>query len=183
VAQAVTAIVRLAPEWEKPEIRGFCSALEATSRQVPTEVVIHKGRNLIFRQRVGGEEVVIKRFPVSGFRRVVYRFRTSKAVRAFDHAARLFAMGIGTPPPLAAVEVRRGGALLASFYCCRFVRTVGEARLLKQADVPAAKNCSRSSASSSAASTRSGVLHRTSPPVTCCWSPTVPVRSASPFSW
>ena len=136
MTQAVTAIVRLAPEWEQPETRGFCSALESTSRQVPPEAVIHEGRNLIFRQRVGGGEVAIKRFPVSGFRRLVYRFRTSKAVRAFDHAARLVAMGIGTPRPLAAVEVRRGGALLASFYCCRLVPTVGEARLLKHADAP-----------------------------------------------
>lgn len=136
MAEAVTNIVRLAPEWEQPETRGFCSALEAISRLIPQEAVIHKGRNLIFRHRVGGDEVAIKRFPVIGFRRVVYLFRTSKAVRAFDHAARLVAMGIGTPRPLAAVEVRRGGSLLASFYCCRLVATLGEARLLKRADLP-----------------------------------------------
>jgi hypothetical protein len=136
VTQVATVIVRLAPEWEQPETRGFCSALEATSRQVPREAVIHKGRNLIFRHRVGDDEVAVKRFPVSGVRRLVYRLRTSKAVRAFDHAARLVAMGIGTPRPLAAVEVRRGGALLASFYCCELVPTLGEARLLKRADVP-----------------------------------------------
>jgi serine/threonine protein kinase len=136
VAQAATAIVRLAPEWEQPETRDFCSALEATSRQVPREAVIHKGRNLIFRQQVGGDEVAVKRFPVSGVRRLVYRLRTSKAVRAFDHAARLVDLGIGTPRPLAAVEVRREGALLASFYCCELVPTLGEARLLKRADVP-----------------------------------------------
>ena len=126
----------LAFGFEQPETRAFCTALEATSRQVPHEAVIHKGRNLIFRQRVGGDEVAVKRFPVSGGRRLVYRLRTSKAVRAFDHAARLVAMGIGTPRPLAAVEVRRAGALLASFYCCEFVPTLGEARLLKRADAP-----------------------------------------------
>ena len=136
MAQTVTNLVRLAPEWEQPESRAFCDELEAISRQVPREAVIHAGRNLIFRHRVGAGEVALKRFPVSGGRRLVYRLRTSKAVRAFDHASRLLALGIGTPRPLAAAEVRRGGALLASFYCSEFVPTFREARSLKVAGAP-----------------------------------------------
>jgi serine/threonine protein kinase len=131
VFQQVTVIARLAPEWEQPAAKALCTRLEALSREVPAETVIHTGRNLIFRHRVGDEEVAVKRFPVSGGRRVIYRLRASKAVRAFDNAARLLALGIGTPRPLAAVEVRRGGALLASFYCCVFLPTFREARSLK----------------------------------------------------
>jgi len=160
VAQAATVIVRLAPEWEQPETRGFCAALEATSRRVLQEAVIHKGRNLIYRQRVGGDQVAVKRFPVSAGRRLVYRLRTSKAVRAFDHAARLVAMGVGTPRPLAAVEVRRGGALLASFYCCEFVPTLGEARLLKRANVPGRTELLALLGEFIGSLHESGVLHR-----------------------
>ena len=134
--ELVTVIARLAPEWEQPAAKALCTQLEALSRQVPAEAVIHAGRNLIFRHRVGDEEVAVKRFPVRGGRRLIYRLRASKAVRAFDNAARLLALGIGTPRPLAAVEVRRGGALLASFCCCAFLPTFREARSLKSRDAP-----------------------------------------------
>ena len=134
--QHVTVIARLAPEWEKPAVRAFCTRLEELSQQVPAEAVIHAGRNLIFRHRVGEEDVAVKRFPVSGGRRLIYRLRASKSARAFDNAARLLALGIGTPRPLAAVEVRRGGALLASFYCCAFLPTFQEARSLKSLGAP-----------------------------------------------
>jgi aminoglycoside phosphotransferase (APT) family kinase protein len=136
VPEHVTVIVRLAPEWEQPVTRALCMELETISRQVPAEVVIHAGRNLIFRHRVGDEEVAVKRFPVSGGRRLVYRLRASKAVRAFDHASRLITLGIGTPRPLAAVEVWQGRALLTSFYCCAFVSAFREARALKRSETP-----------------------------------------------
>jgi hypothetical protein len=127
-------IVRLASDWDEPAARAFCDQIEALSGQVAREAIIHQGRNLIFCHRVGSEDVAVKRFPVTGFRRLVYRWRTAKAVRAFDHAVRLLALGIGTPRPLAAVEIRRGRALLASFYCCAFVPVFREARALRLED-------------------------------------------------
>jgi hypothetical protein len=130
-----TEIVRLAPEWARPEARAFCGELETISRTVPWGQVIHAGRNLIFRHRVADDEIAVKRFPVRGARRLVYRLRMSKAVKAFDNATRLATLGIGTPRPLAAVEVRRARALLASYYCSAFVLTSREARWLKDADV------------------------------------------------
>jgi serine/threonine protein kinase len=136
VPEHTPVIARLAPEWEQPAAMALFTRLEALSRQVPAEAVIHAGRNLIFRYRVGEEEVAVKRFPVSGGRRLIYRLRASKAVRAFDNAARLLALGIGTPRPLAAVEARRGGALFASFYCCTFLSTFREARSLKSLGAP-----------------------------------------------
>jgi hypothetical protein len=136
VPSPARVIVRLAAEWDEPAARVLCDQIEALSRQVARDSVIHHGRNLIFRHRIGAEDVAVKRFPVTGVRRLVYRWRTSKAVRAFDHAVRLLALGIGTPRPLAAVETRRGRALLASFYCCAFVPVFREARALRLADDP-----------------------------------------------
>lgn len=129
-------IARLADGWDDPEHRAFCAELEAISRKVPREAVIHSGRNLIFRHRVNGENVAVKRFPVNGGRRLVYRLRPSKAVRAFDHATCLLALGIGTPRPLAAVEIRHGRALTASYFCSTLVSGFREARELKRSDAP-----------------------------------------------
>jgi hypothetical protein len=127
-------IVRLAAGWDSSAARTFCAGLEAAARHAPDDAVLHRGRNLIFRAALGEDGVAVKRFPVAGIRRLVYRYRASKAVRAFDHAARMLELGIGTPHPFAAVELRRGGALLASFYCCALVETFREARELKRPD-------------------------------------------------
>jgi hypothetical protein len=132
----ISEIVRLADGWDDPVHRAFCAELEALSLEVRPEEVIHRGRNLIFRHFVASDEVAVKRFPVSGGRRLVYRLRTSKAVRAFDHATRLLAIGVGTPRPLGAVEVRHGRGLIASYYCCALVSGFREARALKRPDVP-----------------------------------------------
>jgi tRNA A-37 threonylcarbamoyl transferase component Bud32 len=125
-------VVRLAAAWESPAARAFCADLEAAAHHVTEDRVIHRGRNLIFRERVGGEDVAVKRFPVTGLRRLVYRWRASKAARAFDHGERLAAFGVGTPQPLAVVELRNGSTLLASFYCCTFTPSFREARELKR---------------------------------------------------
>lgn len=130
-------IVRLATGWDDPVHRAFCAELEAISRNVPPEAVIHTGRNLIFRHRVADDEVAVKCFPVGGSRRLVYRLRTSKAAHAYDHATRLLAIGVATPRPLAAVEFRHGRALVASYYCCALVSGFREARELKRPDAPA----------------------------------------------
>jgi hypothetical protein len=127
-------VVRLAAEWDCPAARAFCAAIEAAAIHAPAAAVIHHGRNLIFRALVGNDEVAVKCFPVAGARRVVYRVRTSKAARAFDNAVRLRALGVGTPCPLAAVELWRGASPLASFYCCALLPAFREARELKRDD-------------------------------------------------
>ncbi len=128
-------IVRLAAEWDTPATRAFCTRLEEAARTAPAEAVLHRGRNLIFRGAVGHELVAVKRFPVVGARRLLYRVRSGKAVRAFDHATRLVSLAIGTPRPLAVVELRRGGAPMAAFYCCAFLPSFQEARALKRPDL------------------------------------------------
>ena len=135
MAELVTAVVRLAPAWESGEQRAWCERLEARAAEVPADAVIYRGRNLIFRDRVAGEDVAVKRFPVaSAGKRLVYRLRATKAVRAFDHAARLEALGVGTPRPLAAVEVRRGPSPAASYFCSAYLPAFREARELRFPD-------------------------------------------------
>ncbi len=135
-AAAVT-VVRLAPEWDRAETRAWCSALEVLAAAVPPAAEIYRGRNLIFRAVADGREVAVKRFPVtSPGKRLLYRVRSGKAVRAFDHAVRLRALGVGPPRPLAAVEVARGGWPAASYFCSEFVPAFREARVLRFADTP-----------------------------------------------
>lgn len=73
--------------------------------------VLHTGRNTIKAFRVGGEELVVKRYKrPNAFNTFVYSFlRKSKARRAYEHALRLQSLGIGTPGPVAWCECRRRG--------------------------------------------------------------------------
>jgi tRNA A-37 threonylcarbamoyl transferase component Bud32 len=137
VADLVTTVVRLAAGWDVPQRRAWYEHLEDRARAVPPHAVIYRGRNVIFRDLVEGEEVAVKRFPVrSPGKRLVYRLRATKAVRAFDHALRLDALGVGTPRPLAAVEVRRGGWPVASYFCSEYLPEFREARELRLPGAP-----------------------------------------------
>jgi tRNA A-37 threonylcarbamoyl transferase component Bud32 len=137
VADLVMNIVRLAAGWDEPGKRAWCERLEDRARAVPPDAVIYRGRNVIFRDEAGGEAVAVKRFPVaSPGKRLVYRLRATKAVRAFDHAVRLAALGVGTPRPLAAVEVRQGGWPLASYFCSAYLPEFREARELRLSGAP-----------------------------------------------
>ncbi|MBZ5589762.1 MAG: lipopolysaccharide kinase InaA family protein [Acidobacteriia bacterium] len=131
------AIVRLAPEWDTSAVREWCTSLEALFRTIRPEAEIYRGRNVIFRSTVEGQEIAVKRFPlVSAGKRLLYRLRSTKAVRAFDHGVRLVGLGVGTPRPLAAVESRHRGWPLASYYCSGYVSAFREARALRSPDTP-----------------------------------------------
>ncbi|MFI5165668.1 MAG: lipopolysaccharide kinase InaA family protein [Thermoanaerobaculales bacterium] len=133
--EASVVIARVAPEWDRSGFRAWCENLEALAAAVRPEAVIYRKRNLIFRASIEGVEVAVKRFPtVKPAQRLIYRWRTTKAVRAFDHATRLLALGFGTPAPLAAVEVRRGAWPIASYFCSTLVAGFTEARTLRATD-------------------------------------------------
>lgn len=117
MADALT-ISRVAPAWDQPTCRQELAVLpEALARCAP-EAVIYRGRNTLTRLTLGGRDVVAKAFPAP--RTVLKRLqrvgRESKAVRAFDHAARMQSLGIGTPEPLAALVAADGRA----WYLCAF---------------------------------------------------------------
>ena len=134
---AQTRIVRIAPGWDRPAIRGWCEDLETLAAAVAPESIVYRKRNLIFRAAVEGAELAVKRFPTSKpVQQLVYRRRATKAVRAFDHAARLVALGFGTPAPIAAVELRRGAWPIASYFCSAYIAGCMEARTLRAPNAP-----------------------------------------------
>lgn len=80
--------------------------------------VMRTGRNEVCRMDVCGRSIVIKSYNrFSCINRVVYgTLRRSKALRAYDNATHLREIGIDTPEPIAAIDMRRAGILRRSFY-------------------------------------------------------------------
>ena len=80
--------------------------------------ILRSGRNEVRLFLVDGQMVVVKYFRrISLLNRFLYgTIRQSKSVRAYYHALRLNRLGISTPEPIAAVDVRRYGFLVQSFY-------------------------------------------------------------------
>lgn len=70
--------------------------------------VIYKGRNELRCFSYGGKEFIVKSFRRPHFiNRLVYGFiRPSKASRAYQNAIKLMELGIGTPVPVAYIDIR-----------------------------------------------------------------------------
>lgn len=114
MADALT-LVRLASAWDQPSIRQELSGLpQAIAARA--DGVIYKGRNTLTRLTIADREVVAKAFPAPRtlLKRLQRVGRESKAVRAFDHAAHMQRLGIGTPEPLAAIKAEDG----RTWYLC-----------------------------------------------------------------
>lgn len=99
-------------------LRDFLCSLPERFDTLPCDAVLHTGRNEVRLYTVAGVRVVVKSFArISWLNRVVYGLlRPSKAVRAYRHAQRLLEMGIDTPEPVAAIDVRERGVLRHSFF-------------------------------------------------------------------
>lgn len=82
---------------------------------------LHDGRNRIKAFDVGGDRLVVKRYKrPNAFNTLIYSFfRKSKARRAYEHARRLQALGIGTPQPVAWCECRRRGVIRDTYLITR----------------------------------------------------------------
>ncbi len=102
-------------------LRGFVERLPERFAAGPCGEVLHAGRNTVAAFAVGDERLVVKRYERCGvWRGIVYGlFRRSKARRAYEHAVRLRALGIGTPEPVAWVECRRRGLLRDAYSVTR----------------------------------------------------------------
>lgn len=85
--------------------------------------IIYEGRNRVARVKSCGHDLCIKAFrvpgPVKG--RIYGSLRESKALRSYSTAMKLLEMGFATPAPVAAVERKRGGRLLESYYVCEYI--------------------------------------------------------------
>ena len=156
-------ILRLAPAWDGPRGRERCERLASDPGALAAGTVLWADRNQLYRIRLDGEpggEVVVKRFPIRALvPRLVYLMRSSKAARSFDNAVRLAALGVGTPAPLAAWQVRAGGLPAVAFYCCAYLEHWMLARDLKFEGAPATPELLAAIGGFVARLHRLGVLH------------------------
>ena len=99
-------------------LREFLLSVPERFESLGCDEVLHTGRNEVRLYSVAGVRIVVKSFArISWFNRVIYGFlRPSKAVRAYNHARCLLSLGIDTPVPVAAIDVREGGVLRHSFF-------------------------------------------------------------------
>lgn len=80
-------------------------------------VIIYKGRNELRQFEYNGRQYVAKSFHTNPINRFVYGvLRKSKAERSYLHALRLREIGVGTPEPVAFMDVRKWGVLTDSYY-------------------------------------------------------------------
>lgn len=99
--------------------------------QHPDTPFLKRGNvNQVFRGTIMGEDCIIKRHnivdPIDQFK---YRFRKSRARRAWATAKAMHMLGIPTPDPLGFVETRHPDGMLTSYYVSR---TIPEARTARQ---------------------------------------------------
>jgi len=85
--------------------------------------LLFKGRNEVRLMEVDGSRFAVKRFKRRGtFLQLVNRFRYSKALKSFNNACRLTALGVSTPRAIACIEIRTVlGCLEDSYYICEYV--------------------------------------------------------------
>lgn len=81
---------------------------------------IYSARNTIYRNSVKGIDLTIKCFRTpSLFNRIVYTyFRDSKAKRSYENAVKLTELSVGTPTPIAYIEIYKSNLIERSFYIC-----------------------------------------------------------------
>lgn len=82
--------------------------------------IIYSARNTIYRNSVEGVDLTIKCFKTpSFFNRIVYTyFRESKAKRSYENAVKLTSLSLGTPTPIAYIEIYKSCLIERSFYIC-----------------------------------------------------------------
>ena len=82
--------------------------------------IIYSARNTIYRNSVKDIDLTIKCFKTpSFFNRIVYTyFRESKAKRSYENAVKLTNLSVGTPTPIAYIEIYKSCLIEKSFYIC-----------------------------------------------------------------
>lgn len=105
----------LAPEYAS--LAGFVASLPELFEHGEGEV-IYDGRNQLRRFFVEGQRLIVKSFRVPNWvNRIAYGWlRASKAERSFTYAARLRALGIGSPAPVGWLTERSGLLFGRSYY-------------------------------------------------------------------
>lgn len=116
------AVLASSPEQAKEMRRAIHPArLPPPSR----ETLMRKARNAIWRAALPDGTVIVAKKPLKMHlhKRLLDRFRPSKARRSWDAAAQLLRRGIPTAAPVAFIEADGAGRLLENYYLCEFVDT------------------------------------------------------------
>lgn len=92
--------------------------LEVVAGNYVADKVLCARRNIVEKVTLRGVEMVVKRYKRPNlFNRFAYTFiRKTKARRAYEYAFRLLDCGIGTPSPVAYVEVKRCGLFSEGYF-------------------------------------------------------------------
>lgn len=120
-------IIKINPDYER-----FRPQIEAIVRHgMPDGAeVIYRGRNTLYRLRMGDSAVIVKEFgrpnAVNAF--VYTTLRRSKARRSYENAERMRVLGFESPEPIAWGETREGLKLTGSCYICAELRGATEMR-------------------------------------------------------
>lgn len=110
-------IVKIAPEYER-----YRDKIEKIVREGMPEdgEVIYRGRNILYRTKLGDEPVIVKEFKKPNIVNA-YAYttvRTSKALRSYENSVRMREAGFSAPRPIAYGEARSGIKLKESCYIC-----------------------------------------------------------------
>ena len=98
---------------------------------------LHRGRNAIVKARIADHDVVIKYFRNHTFsKKLSYKYRSSKAVRSFEHSLQLTEAGLNTPQPICWREDWKGAWLHDSYYVCAYQPVAHKAWALKDESIP-----------------------------------------------
>lgn len=84
--------------------------------------ILYEGRNTVRLIDFEGVQLVVKRFRrLQGVKKLIYKYRKTKALRAYTHAHRLNELGVRTPSPAAyAVVYSAAGMPVDSYYVSRY---------------------------------------------------------------
>lgn len=115
---------------DMPEARSLAERLAADG--LPADArLLYSSRNKVAVIDGGADGLLcVKAFGVPGIiKGLIYGlFRKPKALRAFDNAEELRALGFDTPEPVCAVTLTECGCLRRSYYVCRYLENWSELR-------------------------------------------------------
>lgn len=100
------------------DLNEFVLSLPSSLDDLQADSVLCNGRNEVRLYTINRHRVVVKSYrKISLLNRFVYGFlRESKAVRSYYNALHLRQLEIGTPEPIAAIDVKRCGMITTSLY-------------------------------------------------------------------
>lgn len=131
-------VSRLCPGYDDSAWQQWLIRLPQIAASISDEQTIQSARNHVFWTEHAGRRLVVKRFFNRGaWKKLVYRFTSSKARRSYDHSMRLLENGLQSPQPVAWREDWNSGWLHESYYVCEHIPFAHEARSLDDAALSA----------------------------------------------